>query len=320
MPVKSAAGNRLIGNPSLFETEDLEAWDEAYREVMIKKYAKNTRNFSRQIKGKQWSGEGPPPVYLVPRVRTESYLRYQFEGVADSSDIQYAPISKGFSMQDVSSFTLGPVVGEGLCLVNAAFSKIVTVSHIRGGGRFSLKRKYLWQDAARPDRDIVLVGSGEMLVDGERVDIKEWLRDNESLWFDEWDLWRRHVALCGEGDFHWSAGYPVIAYRRGDQYLTFGEWKRVCYIKPSLELLPKTDVFQFLQQVRSEGVPVGLVHPMVSNLLGEALRPVTMEELSEMIDSDESMVCQPYVVAAALLGMKAEDVSPTANSKYFNTK
>lgn len=36
-------------------------------------------------------------------------------------------------MQGVSSFSLGPVVGEGLVVVNAAFSKVIYLQHLIGG-------------------------------------------------------------------------------------------------------------------------------------------------------------------------------------------
>jgi len=83
--------------------------------------------------------DGIAPIYVVPRIKTRpSYLSIPLIGV-DINSVQYCPISKGFPMQDVSSFTLGPIVGEGLCLVNAAFSKSICIAHIEGGGFPDLK-------------------------------------------------------------------------------------------------------------------------------------------------------------------------------------
>lgn len=80
-------------------------------------------------------------IYFIPRERGgPSYKSVPLEGVIND-DVQYCPISKGYPMQDVSSFTLGPIVGEGLCLVNSAFSKSICIMHIEGGGKVDLKRK-----------------------------------------------------------------------------------------------------------------------------------------------------------------------------------
>ena len=43
-----------------------------------------------------------------------------------------------------------------------------------------------------------------MMVDGARYHIATWLSQNEALWYEEWDRWRRAIALCSKGDFHWT--------------------------------------------------------------------------------------------------------------------
>src|SRR5438132_13889724 len=180
-----ASKNRKVADPSLFLSSDPHKWEQAYQQVMDKKYAKGTRNYSKKIvvpPWLPWQGKGDPPVYIIPRQRGgPSYKKHLLEG-AQASDLQYCLISKGFPMQDLSSFTLGPIVGEGLCLVNSAFSKSICVEHIEGGGRCDLSHKNFWRRASKPDRKISLINEKQMLVDGQVVDIKTWLKDNEKLW------------------------------------------------------------------------------------------------------------------------------------------
>ena len=198
------SGNRQIGNFTLFDTTDSQLWEAEYRRVMNQKYAKGTRNFSTSLTGNSWTGAGQPPIFLVPRVRGgASYKSVQLQGVT-SDDVAYCPISKGFSMQDVSSFTLGPIVGEGLCLVNSAFSKSICIMHIEGGGRLDLSRKNFWRRSRTPQRIIQLVNDAHMSVDGQIFIIHEWLSANEHVWIDQWELWRKSIALSSMGDFHWT--------------------------------------------------------------------------------------------------------------------
>jgi hypothetical protein len=71
-----------------------------------------------------------------------------------------------------------------------------------------------------------------------------------------------------------------------------------------MELLPDIEAFQFLVKVWKEKKrPLGLVHPMAIRE-GEVVQPITKKYLRELFDSETEMCCQPYVVAAALLGMK----------------
>lgn len=139
------------------------------------------------ITGKKHTS-GEAPIFLVPRERGgPSYLKVELEGV-DNEDVQYALISKGYPVKDLSSFTLGTVVGEGLCIVNAAFSKSITVAHIEGGGKVDLKRKNYWKRSKEPKRKIKLISFTEMKVDGARYNIFELLKNNEKKWPPEWEL------------------------------------------------------------------------------------------------------------------------------------
>ncbi|CAH6420770.1 Hypothetical protein HVR_LOCUS1286 [uncultured virus] len=125
-----ASTKRTIGDISIFDDNVSPMnvlqhnWNVAYKTIMDQKYAKETRNFSRTIVGNPQPLERHAPIYLIPRERGgPSYLSVPLQGI-NPADVQYCPISKGFPMQDVSSFTLGPIVGEGLCLVNLYVSDI----------------------------------------------------------------------------------------------------------------------------------------------------------------------------------------------------
>lgn len=304
MELFEVSSHRWVVDPSLFESNDPDEWENAYQETMREKYLKGTRNFSRKITGKPYEGKGGPPIFLIPRTRGgPSYKSIEVEGV-DKADLMYALVSKGYPMQDLSSFTIGPIVGEGLCLVNAAFSKAICLKHIEGGGKVDFRRKNFWKPSRYPERTIELGETdGEMIVDGEQVQIMEWLRENEDLWLDEWEKWRQAVALCSEGNFHWADDSPTIAYRHRDEYLDFVQWKKECYIRPSYELLPTISAFQFLQEMREKHHrPLGLVHPMARKARAE--EPITRETLRVLFDSPEVMACQPYVVAGKLLNVE----------------
>ena len=187
-------------------------------------------------------------------------MSVELEGV-NQEDVQYCPISKGFVMNDLSSFALGPVVGEGLVLVNAAYSKSITVAHLEGGGKVDLKRKNFWRRARKPERNIEVVSEKVMKVDGVSYDIDEWLDNNSRLWHEEWLTWSRTIALCSREDFHWTDNLgETLIYLVQGRYLTFVEWKRRSYITP-LNLLPQVPAFQFLRELYEKKIPLGLVHP-----------------------------------------------------------
>jgi hypothetical protein len=242
-------------------------------------------------------------IYIVPRARAgPSYLDVELEGV-DKTKVQYCPISKGYSMQDVSSFTLGPIVGEGLCLVNAAFSKMICLVHLEGGGAVDLKRKNFWKRSKNPGRKLEF--SDDILtVDGVDYNVYEWLANNEDLWYENWNKWRRSIALCSRGDFHWGDGLgEVVAYHNSkgkkDKYIDFVTWKKNCYILPSYQLLPDTEAFKFLKKLYDKGIPLGLVHPMGMKLDPE--KPLNRAAIENLYNCPHDMGCQPYVVAGLLL-------------------
>ncbi|NDF60479.1 MAG: DUF4143 domain-containing protein [Crocinitomicaceae bacterium] len=193
----------------IFSSKSDQDWEDEYDAKMDKKYKKNTRNFSTKITGKPTA---QPNIYIIPRERGgPSYKDVKLQK-DKAEDIQFCPVSKGYSMQDVSSFTLGPVVGEGLCVVNSAFSKQICIKHIEGGGKVNTNRKNLWQKSRKPIQKIRLVSDRQMYVDGELVNIKTWLVRNRDLWFNEWNKWRKMVALYPIGNFHWGDDSEVVMY------------------------------------------------------------------------------------------------------------
>lgn len=291
---------RFTGDPKLFDSTELEEWEREYQRILEKKYQKTTRRYSTKITGTVLEGKDPP-IFMIPRQRGgPSYKDVILEGDLTSEDLQFCPISKGFSMQEISSFTLGPVVSEGLCLVNVAFSKLVCIGHIEGGGKVNLKRKNFWQRSRKPLRKIKVLDDTYMKVDRKKVAICEWLEDNKDEWLGEWLKWSTSIALCSRGDFHWACGDTVTYLHRG-RYLSFQEWKKECYIRPSYDLLEKTKVYKFLTELREKGIPLGLVHPMARE--HGTLKPMTRKRISEIFESPYEMCCQPYVVAGKLLGV-----------------
>lgn len=299
-PVSS---KRYIADSRYFDSDDPVMWEQLYQAVMDKKYAKGTRNFSLNIKG---SVKDTPHIYVIPRIRAgPSYLNMPLSA-DDNQDLQYCPISKGFPMQDVSSFTLGPIPGEGLCLVNAAFSKSIAVAHIEGGGKLNLKRKNFWQRSKKPTRNILIIDNESMMVNGVKCNIHTWLSENVQFWYPEWDTWRRAIALCSKGNFHWTDGLgDTIAYHNNRsspiKYIDFVTWKKECYIKPSYRLLPDTGVFQFLQTLYNKNIPMGLVHP--KGFDEEVITPITKEYITQLFNDPHIMCCQPYVIAGCLLSV-----------------
>lgn len=293
--------NRTIGDFNLFNSSDRQRWEEEYVKTMLPKYSKWTKNFSTKLEGKAYPGD-IPPIFVIPRIRTKSYKEIPILNLT-SEDLFYAPISKGYPMQEVSSFSLGPIVGKGFCLVNAAFSCSIAVHHIEGGGKVNLSRVDFWQRAKNPLRNISLIDGKHMMVDNIPYIITDWLKHNENLWLPEWEVWSKSIALCSQGDFHWADKTPTIAYRDQNRYLDFVSWKKECYIKPSYQLLGETKVIQFLVKVWLEHKrPLGLVHP--KGMDEEICLPLTKEYISTLFNSPDIMCCQPYVIAGYLLGVE----------------
>jgi hypothetical protein len=298
------AGNWKIADLSLFDSKDNILWESAYKTIVNPKYQKETRKFKNTQKVTAIDYPGEPPIFLIPRQRGKSYKEIEFEDKKlESNNLFFAPISRGFSMQDVSSMTLGPIVGEGLVLVNAAFSKQILVAHLEGGGCLDLRRKNFWRRAKKPHRNIEFINN-QLFVNHQLVDMKKWLESNKSIWFSDWNAWRQHIALCSDGGFHWNKGLgDIVCYYHQERYLDFVSWKKQCYITPSYELLPKTKVFRLLQKLHAQDkLPLGLVHPKARN--NDKLQAITRENIRQMFDSPTVMCCQPYVVAGRLLGVE----------------
>lgn len=291
------SGKRFVLDTRLFDDPNCD-WEVLYQTNMDVKYKKGIRKFSTEIKG---IPQKEPLIFLVPRERTKSYLAVELAGV-DKKDVQYAAISKGFAMNDLSSFSLGPIPGEGLCLVNAAFSKQICIGHIEGGGIVNLKRKNYWQRSKKPTYNIQYINEVQMKVDDIIVNIHKWLKEHENEWFPQWELWRRSISLCSKGDFHWDDKMDAtISYRYNMEYLTFIQWKKQCYITPAYDLLPHIPAFQFLQQCYDLKIPLGLVHP--KSILNTAEQPITKEELRQLFDDPYEISCLPYCIVGKLMNV-----------------
>lgn len=305
-----ASGNKFVANNLIFqikiqEKEKTKCWEKLYSQHMNNKYKKNTRNFSKKITAIKTFKN--PPIYIIARERGGP--SYKDVNCIDSQgnevkseDIQFAPISKGYSMQNVSSFTLGPVVDHGLCVVNSAFSKGICIFHVEGGGKVNLKRKNFWQPSKTPKYKISYINDLFMKVDNKEMNILEWLKEHKTEWFDEWLKWSKSIALCSEGDFHWLDASLVLTYFHNDKYLDFVTWKKECYIKPAYKLIVETDVYKFLCEVREKGKALGLVHPKGKDT--EKLKPLTKEYIENLFNDPYEMAYMPYVVAGLLLGVK----------------
>jgi len=290
-------------DPAILTIDDPEEWEKAYAQTIDRKYAKDSKKWSTKIQG---VSEVDPSIYLIPRERGGPSFKDAPLAHNTSDQVHYALVSKGFAMQALSSFSLGPIPGPegGLCLVNYAFSKQVCIHHIEGGGKINKNRKALWQRSRKPKYQITVLSEDYMLVDDKKVNSEEWLLAHRKEWYPGWKEWRNLVALCSNGNFHWGDLSSVVKYYHEGIFLDFVEWKKECYIRPSLRMMPSTPAYQFLVKVwEEEGHPLGLVHPMALQE-GEIIQPITKKYLRELFDSKVEMCCQPYVVAAGLLGMK----------------
>jgi len=190
-----------------------------------------------------------------------------------------------------------------MCVVNAAFSKLIAVKHIEGGGKVNPKRKNLWQKSRNPSRNIVILGSGRMKVNGKSVQIDDWLMENIDLWYSEWNKWRMLVALNYVGDFHWCDDSTVVGYLYNDQLIDFVNWKKECYIKPAYDSFSKghNRVMEFLKVLyHKKHISLGLVHPKGKS--SHAEEAITLEYIRYLYDGDE-MCCMPYVVAGYLMNV-----------------
>ncbi len=294
------AGKRYVYSDfNIFNSIDVKKWEHAYNITIDNKYKKNTRSWNKTIHGIPDKSCKEASIYVIPRERGgPSYKNVNLDG-CDSKNLQYCLISKGFGMQDVSSFTLGPIVGHGLCLVNSAFSKVISVHHIEG--KVNLKRKNFWQSPRTLKYKITNILIDTMKVNNKIVNIKQWLQSNEHLWLGEWTKWSKHVALCSMGDFHWGDKSDTIGYRVDGKYVDFKTWKKEAYIRSSYDLLSHTKAYKFLKKVFDMKIPLGLVHPKARNDAKEYA--ITKEYIRELYDSDE-MCCQPYVIAGKLLNVE----------------
>lgn len=290
------------------EVNEDDYWEMLYKEKYEgNKYAKNTKNFSKVIHGKPTNN---PNIYIIPRQRGgPSYKDVKLE-YDDANNIQFCPVSKGYSMQDVSSFTLGPVVGHGLNVVNCAFSKSISVKHLDGSGQFSSENKKYWKKNRKgPVRKITNLSEDYMEVDEVIYKKIEWLENNKHLWYDNWIQWHDAIRLCENGNFNWCEDSDVLIFcncidtPNVNIYMNFVQWKKTCYIKPAYELFEKNNsVIEFLKMVYHEKkISIGLVHPKGKDKYRE--KAITAELIRKLYDSEYEMACMPYVVAGYLLNV-----------------
>lgn len=289
------------------EVFDENYWENLYDEkYMGNKYKKNTKNFSKKIYGKSCEN---PNIYIIPRERGgPSYKDVQLEyDIAEN--IQFCPISKGYSMQDVSSFTLGPVVNHGLNVVNCAFSKCIAIKHIDGSGTYSESNKKFWKKYRKgPIRKIINISNEQMLVDGVIVNKDDWLENNKNLWFEDWKKWHDAIRLNANGNFNWCDDSETIIFCNCidnpgfNLYMNFVDWKKLSYIKPAYKLFGENNsVIQFLEFLYHEKkISIGLVHPKGRDKYKE--KALTKEFIEHLYNSPYNMACMPYVVAGYLLG------------------
>jgi len=163
-----------------------------------------------------------------------------------------------------------------------------------------LKSANFWKKSRRSN-GIEIVDANHIRVNGNLHQTITWLQQNEAIWCPEWIKWSKHVALCSRGSFSWDHD-DIIGYRHHEMYLSFVEWKKECYIKPSYELLPQTREYQFLELVwKTHHRPLGLVHPKAMSETAET--PITRALIRELYDSPDIMCCQPYVIAGRLLNV-----------------
>jgi hypothetical protein len=92
----------------------------------------------------------------------------------------------------------------------------------------------------------------------------------------------------------------VLINHDGKNYMDFSTWKQEYYVKPALELIPKTREFAFLMHLwKDKRIPLGLLHPKAVKMCPES--PVTKKQIEDLIKDPDRMVCMPYLVAYALL-------------------
>jgi hypothetical protein len=286
-------------------------WETVYQEKYNgNKYKKNTKNFSKIIHGKVIEN---PNIYIIPRKRGgPSYKDVKLE-YDNTEDIQFCPISKGYSMQDVSSFTLGPIVNHGLNLINSAFSKSIAIKHIDGSGIYTEKNKKYWKKNRKGAiRNIVNISDNKMKVDGIEVDKIEWLEENKDFWFENWKKWHDSIRLDANGlndSINCINRNEVIIYcncidvPNQNVYMDFITWKKKCFIGEAYKLLNKKDnrVMNFLKLLYCEKkISIGLVYPIGKKEDKE--KAITPELINYLYNSHE-MTRMCYVVAGYLLGV-----------------
>ena len=301
---KFVVGNKgvKIADPVLFKSTDADVWNNAYRTVQNPKYKIGKRKYSKKIVGRTVTD---PKIYCVPRRRGQSYKTKAFKEVRDNSDLYYCEASKGYRFGDLSSFAAGPIVGHGINVLSAVWSKRIFTSHIEGG-HFDITKPNFW---AKPDRAscrrVEWICKNIIKVDGDKYTVNKWLKENMKEWYGEWKNWSEAIALCGEPTFKWMCNYDCIAWVINNKVRTDSKqcWFDT-YVTWLYGIWDNLDTYSFVEDVmKVDKKSIVLVHPMLSI---DSDEPITRQVIHDHIDSGATM-CAPYCLMAKLLGMKLSD-------------
>lgn len=294
----------IVGNkqykvalPKFLDTTDEETWKKIYKKVQNEKYAVGKRKYNKKIVGTETE---TPKIYVVPRRRGKSYKHFKDENDTPLSDHAYwCEASKGFRFGDLSSYTAGPIVGHGINVLSATWSKRVYALHLLGG-KFDINKKDFW-DKRKPKRKIV---DDKIVVDDQEYPINEWLTDNKDEWYSEWKKWSQAVALCGEPSFKWMSNYKNVCWIINNK-IRFDF--KVCwyetYVKWLHQFWETLDTFKYVKKVFDKRNIV-LVHPMVGDY---SKGPTTIEDIKARVKNNR-IIEAPWVLTSKLLGISYDQL------------
>jgi hypothetical protein len=280
----------------LLNSDQNSEWLLAYREIQNPKYQIGAKNYSKTIP--KLPCREKPEIYIVQRQRTKSYKAV----LSDIDDgFYYVEMSKGFRFSDLSPFIAGPIPGKGLNVLNATWSEMICLDHLNGGV-FCLNSPNLWK---RGNKKLIKVNQfGEFMINGKSTNydgLVQWLRENWSKWYPEWEKWSNHLKLSGEPGYKWLNKSDTVAWyhRDTDQFMKYHEHKSVTYGKYLKDYWSQSDTYQFvLNLIKKYGFTIVIVHPIVTN--HDQMQPVTLETIKYREQNDIIMNA-PFVLASKLL-------------------
>ncbi len=287
-----AVKKRKIANLSLLDTTDKDTWMNAYNLVQVDRLKPGYYNYSKKLMGKPTQ---KPTIHVVRRVRGgDSYKSVQLNDLDGNTipvnDIFWVPSSKGYSFSDISPYVIGPIIGHGINILNAVWSKHVTVGHLNG--KFNLNSKNFWKKSSK-DVDI--------------DDIQEIF--NSKKWYIEWKKWSDHVALCGDPAFNWvdNMGLTIAYVKNKDVnintdsfYKNEKEFHRDTYEKWLSEAWDNLESFKYLyRRFTQDKVHIALIHPIISSEHDMSI-PITAEYMEKWIQ-DGNLMNTPMLLAMKLI-------------------